>query len=168
MRTTIDRSGSAVVTLPSDHEIRITRRFNAPADLVFEVWTTPEHVRNWWGFPDHPVVSCEIDLRIGGKWRYVVRHPELGEIAWSGTYLEIERPWRLVSTETFEPHPDAETTNRMTLSEEDGVTTIDVLVTHPSRESRDGHLGAGMEGGMQVSLDRIDEILAALQGDEEA
>ncbi len=163
MKTTTDRTGSAVVELPSDHEIRITRKFNAPVDLVFEVWTTPEHVRNWWGFPDHPVVTCEIDLRVGGEWRYVVNHPQSGEIAWSGTYLEIDRPHRLVSREVFEPYPESETTNYMTLTEEDGVTTMDVLVVHPNRESRDGHIGSGMECGMQVSLNRIDEILAALQ-----
>jgi uncharacterized protein YndB with AHSA1/START domain len=167
MRTKTERSGSAVVTLPSDTEIRIVRQFDASADLLFEVWTTPEHVRNWWGFPEHEMVSCQIDLRVGGDWRYVVSHPDMGEIGWHGTYLEIEAPNLIVSTEVFEGYPDAHSVNRMMLTESDGVTTMDVLVTHQSKENRDGHVNAGMEGGMQVSLDRVDEILAGLQGGDD-
>jgi uncharacterized protein YndB with AHSA1/START domain len=92
MKTTIDRSGSATVTLPSDTEILIERKFDAPADLLFEVWTNPEHVRNWWGLPDHPMIVCDVDLRLGGSWRYVVEHPDDGAFGWHGTYREIERP----------------------------------------------------------------------------
>lgn len=160
------RTGSAVVTLPSDTTIAIERMFDAPADLVFEVWTTPEHVRNWWGFPEHEMTACEIDLQVGGKWRYAVADPVHGEIAWSGEYLEIERPSLLVSTEVFEPFPGSPAVNRMTLTERDGVTTMHVLVTHESKEARDGHIGSGMEGGLQVSLNRVDEILDRLQTTE--
>jgi len=167
MKTTIDRSGSARVTLPSDTEILIERDFDAPAELLFAVWTDPEHVRNWWGFPDHPMIVCEIDLRVGGSWRYVVEHPDAGAIGWHGIYREIERPGRLVSTEVFEGYPDGESLNYLTLAERDGVTTMSVRVVHQTKENRDGHVNSGMEGGMQVSLNRIDEILASLQGDAE-
>jgi uncharacterized protein YndB with AHSA1/START domain len=160
MTMPIDRSGSAVVTLPSDTEILITRKFDAPAELLFEVWTTPEHIRNWWGWERDEMTVCEFDLRVGGKWRFAAGHAEYGEFAFSGECLEIDPPNRLVSTETFEPFPDSRAVNTLTLEEEDGVTTMTVHVQHETKEARDAHIGSGMEGGLQHSLDRIDKILA--------
>ena len=157
------RTGSAKVELPSDTEILITREFDAPAELVFEVWTNPDHVRNWWTSPEDNWLVCDIDLREGGQWRYVVESPVHGVFGWHGEYRSIERPHRMVSTEVFEGHPDAEAIDNLTLVEVDGVTTLTVLVQHTSKENRDGHVNAGMEGGLQLALNRVDEILEGLQ-----
>ena len=162
MRTpTIYRHGSAVVTLPSDLEINITRVFDAPAALVFDVWTTPRHVRRWWGSDDAPMILCDIDLRVGGDWRYVIRSEEGVELGWHGTYQQVDGPYRIVSTEVFEGYPDGQSLNTLTLDERDGQTTMTVVVLHTSKENRDGHVNSGMEGGMQQCLNRIDDLLAA-------
>jgi len=157
----IDRSGSAVVTLPSDKEILITREFDAPAELLYEVWTTPEHIRNWWGWDTDEMTVCEFDLRVGGKWRFVAQNPRYGEVGFHGECLEIDRPHRLVSTEIFEGYPDEQAVNTLTLVERDGVTTMTVLVLHETKEGRDAHINSGMESGLQHSLDRVDVILAS-------
>jgi uncharacterized protein YndB with AHSA1/START domain len=160
--TTTTRYGSAVVTLPSEVEIKITRIFSAPAALVFAAWTTPKHVRRWWGSSDAPLIECTIDLRVGGDWRYVTRMHDGVELGWHGTYTEIERPCRLVSTEVFEGFPDAQSLNTLTLEEYEGTTTLTVLVRHASQANRDGHVNSGMESGMQQCMNRVDDILAEL------
>ncbi len=157
-----NRHGTAVVTLPSDTEILITRRFDASASNVYRAWTTPELVRQWWGSDDAPLVICEIDLRVGGDWRYVSVHQEYGELGWHGTYEAIVPNTSLVSSEVFEGIPDAASHNTLTLLEDDGVTTLAVLVVHTSRENRDGHIDSGMEPGMQSTLDRLDDLLPDL------
>lgn len=157
---TIDRTGSAEVTLPSDTEILITRSFDAPAALVFDVWTTPEHVRNWWGWETDQMRVCEIDLRVGGAYRFVAGDRDR-EVAFRGVYQEIERPHRLVSTEVYEPYPESESLNTLTLEEDDGVTTMRILVAHQTKEARDATIASGMERGLQHSLDRVDKILAS-------
>lgn len=159
----ITRAGSATVELPSDTEILITREFDAPAELIFEVWTTPEHIRNWWGWESDPMTVCEFDLRVGGKWRFVAQNAGFGEVAFHGECLEIDRPHRLVSTEVFEPFPDSKAINTLTLEEEDGVTTMTIHVLHDSKEARDAHIASGMEAGLQHSLDRAEAILVRLQ-----
>lgn len=159
---TIDRTGSAEVTLPSDDKILIERQFDAPAELVFEVWTTPEHVRNWWGWETDPMTVCEIDLRVGGKWRFVAVNEDYGEVDFYGEYLEIDRPQRLVSTEVFAPYPDSPAVNTLTLRENDGVTTMTILVEYLSKEARDATIASGMESGLQHSLDRADKVLSVL------
>jgi len=153
------RHGSAVVTLPSDREILITRRFDAPAALVFRAWTTPDHVRRWWGSDDAPLVVCDIDLRVGGSWRYVTRDAGGTELGWHGTYRDIDQPQRIVSTEVFEGYPDGEALDTLTLHEEDGVTEMRVVVLHSSRENRDGHVASGMEAGMQIVMDRLEDLV---------
>lgn len=154
------RHGTAEVTLLSDREFLITRVFDAPAELVFDVWTSPDAVARWFSDETAPVVACDIDLRVGGAWRYVIRTPDGAELAWSGVYREIDRPRRLVTTEVFEPFPDAEAVNTMTLEERDGATTLRVTVRHASQQARDGRLDAGMEAGMQLALNRVDDLLA--------
>lgn len=155
------RHGSATVTLPSDTEILITRNFDAPRWLVWDAMTTPRHLLRWWGPHYHPLVACEIDLRPGGAWRYVSRGTDGIELAWRGVYHEIVAPERIESTEVFEGFPDAESRNTMTLTEADGVTTLQTLVRHSSKEHRDGHVNSGMEGGMQETFDRLDDLLAS-------
>jgi uncharacterized protein YndB with AHSA1/START domain len=157
-----NRHGSAVITFPSDTEYVITRAFDAPADLIFEAFTTPELVKRWWGFETSEWVVCEIDLRVGGQWRYVVRDPDM-EVGFHGEFREIDRPQRLVSTEMYEgvPDPGAENypVNTMTLDEVDGVTTMTTLVQHTSKEDRDAVIASGMESGMQVSYDRLEDLV---------
>lgn len=166
MKTSIDRTGSAVITLPTENEIRIERKFDAPAELVFDVWTTPEHVRNWWGYPEHEMTDCSIDLRVGGSYRFAAQAPEFGEVAFHGVYKEIDRPHRLVSTEIYEGgDPDVEGTNTLTLDESDGVTTLVIIAAYPSQEVRDAVIESGMEHGLQISLDRAEAILASIQDD---
>ncbi|MBA2386983.1 MAG: SRPBCC family protein [Acidimicrobiia bacterium] len=146
--------------MPSDTEILITRVFDAPADLIFKAWTTPELVKRWWGFDTSEWLVCDIDLRKGGQWRYVIRDDEM-EVGFHGEYREIAGPHRLVSTEVYEgfPDPDGAALDTMTLDEVEGVTTMTVLVQHSCQEHRDAHLASGMESGMQVSYDRLEHLV---------
>jgi uncharacterized protein YndB with AHSA1/START domain len=161
--TAINRHGSAVITLPSDTEYLITRTFDAPAELIFTAVTTPDLVKRWWGFETSEWLVCEIDLRVGGRWRYVIRERDM-EVGFHGEYREIAGPHRLVFTEMFEgvpelPPPDAYPVNTMSLNEVDGVTTMTLLVQHTTKEERDMVLATGMEGGMQISYDRLDDLV---------
>ena len=142
--TVNNRHGSAVITLPSDTEILITRAFDAPAELVFKAFTTPELVQRWWGFETSEWLVCEIDLRVGGQWRYVIRERDM-EVGFHGEYREIDGPHRLVSTEVYEGFPDAGSLNIMTLDEVDGVTTM----THarPARDAGAPRHAAGLGHG---------------------
>jgi uncharacterized protein YndB with AHSA1/START domain len=161
MTSTTNRHGSAVITLPSDTEYLVTRVFDAPAEAVFRAYTTPELVQRWWGFETSEWLVCEIDLRVGGTWRYVTRDEGM-EVGFHGEFREVERPTRLVSTEAYEgiPDPDANAAlNILTLEEVDGVTTLTVLVQHDSQESRDAVLATGMESGLQVSYDRLEDLV---------
>ncbi|MDC0716803.1 SRPBCC family protein [Nannocystis bainbridge] len=157
-----NRHGSAVVTLPSDTEILITRVFDYPAELIFKACTTPALIKRWWGFETGEWLVCEVDLREGGRWRYVVREQDM-EVGFHGEYRQIDRPHRVVSTEVFEGFPDGEALNTMTLEEVDGVTTMRTLVKHSCQEHRDGHINSGMESGMQVSYDRMEAVVAGLR-----
>ena len=154
-----NRFGSAVVTLPSDTQIQITRVFDASAAIIFEAWTTPDLVRRWWGSDDEPLTVCDIDLRVGGHWRYAMDY-DGAEIGWHGTYQLIDAPHRLVSTEVFEGFPDGEAVNTLTLDEVDGTTTLRAVVQHQTMANRDGHIASGMEAGMQRTFDRLDTLAA--------
>jgi uncharacterized protein (TIGR03086 family) len=158
------RPGSATVTLPSPTEILITRVFEAPRRLVWEVVTTPRHLLRWWGPSWSPLVRCDVDLRPGGAWRYVSRNTDGSELAWYGEYREVLAPERIVGTEIFEPFPESVALTTMTLTEaiegEHVVTILRTLVQHPSAEARDSHVESGMEAGMQETFDRLDALLA--------
>jgi uncharacterized protein YndB with AHSA1/START domain len=162
MTATRNRHGSATVELPSDLEFVITRQFDAPAALVFKACTTPELVKRWWGFDSSEWKVCEIDLRVGGKWRYVTHEQGYGDVAFHGEYREIDAPRRIVTTEVFEGFPDAGAVNTVTFDEVDGVTTMTTVVLHSKKEHRDGHIASGMERGMQVSMNRLENLVAAL------
>lgn len=159
MNSIRNRHGTATVTLPSDREILITRQFDAPAGLVFKAYTTPELVKRWWGFETSEWLVCEIDLREGGGWRYVTREEDGTEVGFHGEYRTIEAPHRLVSTEVFEGMPDAAALDTIVFEERDSVTTLRMTVLHDSQEHRDAHIASGMEGGMQVSMDRLEDIV---------
>jgi uncharacterized protein YndB with AHSA1/START domain len=152
------------VTTPSDHEIRMTRLFDAPRRLVFEAMTKPEHVRQWWGRlgEGYSVPVCEIDFRVGGAWRFVNRHPK-GEAAFHGEYREIAPPSRVVFTEIFEEFPDAVSVVTAELTEEHGKTRLTATVRYPSLEVRDIVLKSGMDKGAAISYDRLEDLVAELQ-----
>ncbi len=152
------------VTTPSDMEVRMTRLFDAPRKLVFEAMTKPEHVKQWWGRlgEGYSVPVCEIDLRRGGKWRFVNRHPG-GEAVFYGEYQEITPPSRLVFTEIFEPFPDAVSVVTTVFTDEGGKTRMTATVRYPSKEVRDMVLGTGMANGAAISYDRLEDLLAELQ-----
>jgi uncharacterized protein YndB with AHSA1/START domain len=157
-------SGTFQVTTPSDREILLTRLFDAPRQLVFEVMTKPEHVQRWWGClgEGYSVPVCEIDLRPGGAWRFVNRHPK-GEAAFHGVYLEIAAPERLVYTEIYDPFPDAESVVTSVLTEEHGKTRLTVTCLYPSIDVRDMVMKTGMAKGAGISYDRLEDVVKELQ-----
>jgi uncharacterized protein YndB with AHSA1/START domain len=163
MKAISTRYGSATVHLPSEREIVITRQFDAPAALVFKAWTTPDLVQRWWGFETSEWLVCEIDLRVGGQWRYLTREAEGDEVGFHGEFREIEAPHRIVNTEVFEGFPGGEvgSLNTVTFEERGGVTTMTTTVLHTSQEHRDGHIASGMESGMQVSMNRLEDLVRA-------
>ena len=156
-------SRTATLTLPTDRQILITREFDAPKHLVYKAWTTPELVRRWWNANRGEVTVCEIDLRVGGKWRYVmVAHGGM-EVGFHGEYLEIVPDERIVSTEAFEGMPDLDpSVNTLTLTEVDGRTTMSILVEHTSTEARDGQINSGMEAGLQDALALLEQVARSL------
>jgi uncharacterized protein YndB with AHSA1/START domain len=157
-------SDSFQVSTPSDVEIRLTRLFSAPRQLVFDAMTKPEHVREWWGRlgDGYSVPVCEIDFRVGGAWRFVNRHPH-GEAAFHGEYLDIAPPGRVVFTEIFEEFPDAVSVVTAELTEENGKTRLIATVRYPSMQVRDLVIASGMSKGAGISYDRLEDLLAALQ-----
>jgi uncharacterized protein YndB with AHSA1/START domain len=157
-------SDSFVVTTPSEVEIRMTRLFDAPRELVFEAMTKPEHVKQWWGRlgDGYSVPVCDIDLRIGGGWRFVNRHPH-GEAEFYGEYREITAPSRLVFTEIFADFPDTVSVVTTEFTSESGKTRMTATVRYPSLEVRDMVLGTGMARGAGVSYDRLEDLVADLQ-----
>jgi uncharacterized protein YndB with AHSA1/START domain len=157
-------SESFKVTTPSDQEIRMTRLFNAPRQLVFEAMTKPEHVKQWWGRlgEGYSVPVCEVDFRVGGKWRFVNRHPK-GEAAFHGEYREIAPPGKVVFTEIFEMFPDTVSVVTAELSEEGGQTRLTATVRYPSLAVRDMVIASGMAKGAGISYDRLEDLVGELQ-----
>jgi uncharacterized protein YndB with AHSA1/START domain len=161
-------SGTATVTLPTDEQILITREFDAPKHLVYEAWTTPELVKRWWNAKRGEVTIAEIDLRVGGRWRYVMVADGGFEVGFHGEYREIVPNERIVSTEVYEGMPQEDgpeqgTLNTATFTEEDGRTTLTVLVEAPSKEIRDAIIASGMEAGMQDALDLLEQVAISLR-----
>jgi uncharacterized protein YndB with AHSA1/START domain len=158
-------SGRAKVTLPSDTQILITREFDAPAHLVYRACTEPELVRRWWSGQRGQMTACEIDLRVGGQWRYAMTADSSGdEVVFYGEYREIVPDERIVNTEVYEPFPDNGALTTMTLVEHDGRTTLTTLVQHQNQETRDMHINSGMEGGMNESFDKLEQVAISLRG----
>ncbi len=153
------------ISTPAEREIRLTRLFDAPRELVFEAMNKPEHVRRWWGNlgEGYSVTVCEIDFRVGGKWRYVGKGPR-GEYGFHGVYREIDAPGRIVFTEIFDPFPDAASVVTAELvSEGRNQTRLILSGEYPSQQVRDTVLGTGMEKGAAASYDALEGVLAELQ-----
>ncbi|MFI5496528.1 SRPBCC family protein [Actinoplanes sp. NPDC051859] len=162
---TTTTKGTAKVTLPTDTQILITREFAAPARLVWRAYTTPELIKRWWAGERGTVTSAEVDLRVGGTWRYVMTANGGFEVAFHGEYREIQEHAKLVSTEAFEGVPDPDGTAALvtvTFTETDGRTRMEMLAEHHSREIRDMVIDSGMEGGMQEGMDALEQIAVSL------
>lgn len=164
MNQTMKDAPPLIVTTPSDVELVIAREFNAPRTLVFEAWTNPDLIKRWmlgpegWSMP-----VCELDLRPGGKWRFVWRRANGDEIALHGVYKEVDPPVRIVNTENWGgPYP--ETLNTLVLEERDGRTTATTTVKYPSKAARDAATKTGMTDGVAKSYQRLDEALEMVLG----
>ena len=159
-------SGTAKVTLPADNQILITREFNAPRRLVWKAYTTPELVKRWWSGQKGTVTSADIDLRVGGRWRYVMVADGGFEVAFRGEFREIVPDERLVNTEIFEGIPDADDHAGLvtiTFTEKDGRTFMDMLCEYRDKTDRDAVIDSGMESGMQESLDALEQVAVSLR-----
>jgi uncharacterized protein YndB with AHSA1/START domain len=165
METVTSSGGPAKVTLPTDEQILITRGFAAPPKLVYKAWTTPELVRRWWAGRRGEMQAVEIDLRVGGTWRYVMIANGGYEVAFHGEYREIVPNERIVTTEVYEGAPPPEgddVLNVITFTEREGGTLLELLVKTPSKEVRDLIVDSGMEGGLQEQMQILDELLVSL------
>lgn len=160
--TTTTSTGTAKVTLPADDQILITRDFAAPPALVWRACTEPDLVRRWWPGKRGTMQVCEIDLRVGGAWRYLMETADGMEVGFHGEFLELVPNERIVQTEVFDPFPDAGSTNTATLHDLGGATRLEVLVQHQLPEHRDMHINSGMEGGMQESYDALEQVAVSL------
>ena len=156
---TPNRHGSAVVEFPSELAIVTTREFDAPLELVFDVLTKPEHVRNWFAPFSDQVTTCDIDLRVGGSYHIVFVTPDGKECSFRGTYSEVEPPTRTVATWLFEGWPDAEAVETTELRETDGVTTLTMTMVFRDEAGR-AHMGKS--DGQQSSFDHMEDYLRSL------
>jgi uncharacterized protein YndB with AHSA1/START domain len=165
---TVASSGSATVTLPTDEQILVEREFAAPKHLVYKAWTTPDLVKRWWNAKRGEVTLAEIDLRVGGKWRWVMIADGGFEVGFHGEYLELVPNERIVSTEVYEGLPegvseeDGATVNTVTLTEAGGRTTLTLLIQAASKTSRDAIIDSGMEAGLQDALDLLEQVAISL------
>jgi len=163
--TATTSSGTAKVTLPADDQILITREFNAPRHLVYKAWTTPELVRRWWHAKRGEVTVAEIDLRVGGRWRFVTAG-EGYEVGVHGVYRLLVPGERIVCTEVYEGHPDAEASAALctyTFHDAGGRTTVGAHTQLRTREDRDAMLDSGMEHGVQAAWELWDRVALALR-----
>ena len=168
-------SRTAMVTLPTDQQILITREFDAPKDLVYRAWTTPNLIKQWWSGSQGITTLAEVDLRVGGSWRYVHRDHDGFEVAFHGEFREIAAAERIVFTEVYEgasqpvdgdtypPGKEDGTLNTVTFEEEAGRTTLSLLVECPSKEVRDAIMESGMETGMQEGWTKLEQVARSLR-----
>jgi len=162
----IDTARTLKVTTPSDREIVLTRVFDAPRTLVFDALTVPELLRRWFHGPDGwSLMVCEVDLRVGGLYRFVWRGPNGTDMGMGGVHREIAAPERIARTERFDQDwTGGETLGTAVLTEHSGKTTLTTTVLYATREARDGALATGMKEGMAAGYGRLDEFLASTQG----
>jgi uncharacterized protein YndB with AHSA1/START domain len=151
-------TGTLKVSLPSDNEILLTRVFDAPRPLVYDAFTKPELLKRWFGPCGHNLEVCEVDLRVGGRWRFVLVGPEGHQMGMSGEYRELNPPYGSVHSESFDDYP-GETLVTTVFTEENGKTTLNATIRYPSKEVRDIVLNMGMEHGAAESYDKLAEIL---------
>ena len=165
MNSTAKRPGKLQITTPSDREIAMIRAFDAPREMVFDAWTKPELIRRWLGsFGGWKFEVCEVDLRVGGKYRYVWRGPDGSKLAMGGVYKEVAKPDRLVVTELFDDpwYGGGGAVDTTTFVEKVGKTTVTSTILYSSKEVRDSVLKSPMEGGVAKSYDSLEEVLASM------
>ena len=158
-------NGTAVVTLPTDTQILITREFDAPRHLVYRAWTTPELIKRWWHANRGVVTIADVDLRVGGKWRWVMMTDRGFEVAFHGEYRELIPNERIVYTEVYEGIPNGDddpAVVTLTLTEFAGRTTLTQLVEMSTRAGRDAIINSGMEAGMQDAMDLLEQVAISL------
>ena len=169
----VTSSGTAVVTLPADTQIKIVREFAASKHFVYKAYTTPELIKRWWNAKRGVVTVAEVDLRVGGRWRYVMVTPDGIDVGFHGEFREIVPNQRIVSTEIFEGIPgmevppeqqgdDSAAVNTVTLTEKAGRTTATMLSEYPNQAIRDMVIQSGMEAGMQDAMDLLEEVAISL------
>ena len=151
-------TSTATVLLPTDTQILITRRFAAPRHLVYRAWTTPELIARWWHDNRAQVTAIQVDLRVGGHWRYAARTPDGFEFAFYGEYREIVPDARLVTTEIYDGAPDDPALTTATFADDGDGTMLTLLVEHASQAARDAHINSGMEDGLQDALNLLEEL----------
>ena len=158
-------ASTLTIIQPSEVETVVQRRFNATAAELFAAWTTPDLVRRWWSHTGE-MSTCDIDLRVGGQWRWAHYNAEHGmEVGYSGTYIAIDRPHVLEFTEAFEIMPGSDYTNKIAFDESGGTTLLTSRMTYSSQEWRDGHLAAGFEPGLREAYARIEALLTSLRNE---
>jgi uncharacterized protein YndB with AHSA1/START domain len=163
MEMTVTSERKATVTLPTDEQILITREFDAPRHLVFRAWTEPDLIRRWWHADRGEVTSIDVDLRVGGTWRYVMVARGDFEVGFHGEYREIVPDERLVHTEVYEGMPKGEAVTSLTFEDTPGGgTLVTMLVLHSSQEHRDAHVNSGMEDGLQDALRLLEQVATSL------
>lgn len=145
-----------------DNQLVIDRTFAAPAALVYEAMTNPEHIRQWWGAGHGEVTICEVDLRVGGRWHFAQVTPDGTEVSFSGEYREIDPPGRLVHTEVFDNVQSPPSLIETSFTEEDGVTHLHAVITYDSPETVDMVVGSGMESGLNDSYDALEQVAQRL------
>jgi uncharacterized protein YndB with AHSA1/START domain len=163
MNSQVKDVGKLQVSTPSDRELAMTRVFDAPRSMVFDAWTKPELLKRWLGvFGSWTFAVCEVDLRVGGKYRFVWRGKDGNEMGMGGVYREIVRPERIVYTEKFDdPWYEGDAIDTTTFVERAGKTTMTTTVLYASKEIRDAVLKSPMETGVAKSYDKLAEVLAA-------
>ena len=154
-------TGTLKVTTPSDQEIVLTRLFDASRQLVWDAFTKPDLLKRWFGSRGWSLVVCEVDLRVGGGFRFVLRGPDGREMGMRGVYRELVPPERSVHMESFDDYP-GESTVTTVLVEHNGRTTLTATVRYPSKEVRDAVIQSGMEHGAAESYDKLAELLASV------
>ena len=152
-----------IIAEPGEPTIITRRVVDAPRELVWDVFTKPEYLKRWWGPRTLTLITCEVDLRVGGGYRFVQRAPDGQEFGFHGEYRQIIRPERIVNTFVFELMPDHEALQTLVLEERDGKTTVTSTTLHTTVEDRDAHLASGMEAGLRDTYVRLDELLATVQ-----
>jgi uncharacterized protein YndB with AHSA1/START domain len=159
------RKNETTLERRSDRELVVTRAFDAPARIVFDAWTKPEYLKCWWAPASMSVVmfACEVDLRVGGNYRYVFGREGQARLAFSGTYRELVPGSRLVCTQLFEQMPEAgEAIVTATFVEHGGKTTLELHQLYASKQALDGAIGSGMEGGMRITFDQLEGLVGEL------
>jgi uncharacterized protein YndB with AHSA1/START domain len=155
-------STTTTITRPAPDRILVTRELDAPPHLVFKAWTTPELVRRWWPGRQGEMTVAEIDLRVGGRWRYAMAVEDGAEAAFHGVFREIVPGERIVTTEVYEEMPDGEVVTTTTFTEVDGRTRLEQLIDCGSRETADALLELGMEGGVREQLELVEQVAQSL------